>query len=377
MMDNGEGNGAETTEDSAIAAVFKFAKMVKQQLKKAYNVDVKRLSKKTDKHGQPKASIKVGSGDSAVELWFRAGNDESIVVDAISDGKAEGTTTIQKPICHLRAAAKIDNLFNMSRLPKKSQSEETGSEEADDEDTIELDDTLDESVDHEEPEDFEEEFSAPTNKFAIVDASVIEGLDNELIENAIFVPVKHPGVVLSVAASYDDAILRNVTISPAEVQQGDVDVVKTEGIAPLSHDSSPERAVRKHTSVKQKHHMSNVDKVPGRIKDPAKKGAVKRNKVERDKRRKQRQAESVELVKSVINGEVDLKELDTDKLEFVEKVLSRDKWAEHGMEEKLGVLSESVRIELDGKKKANTEQLLEYVKCLRVSRKNPRNQMTD
>ena len=139
-MDNGVENGAETTEDSALAAVFKFAKMVKQQLKKAYNVDVKRLSKKTDKHGQPKASIKVGSGDAAVELWFRAGNDESITTDIVSGGKVEGTITINKPICHLRTAAEIDNLaqhttgFNM---PKKSQSE-TNSEETDDEeeDTI-------------------------------------------------------------------------------------------------------------------------------------------------------------------------------------------------------------------------------------------------
>jgi len=388
----------EETKENPLENLGKFAKMAKKQLKKAYNIDVKRVLKKMDLHDQPKAVLKIGSGDDRCELWFREGDDESIVIDKIKDKKAVGTLTIKKPVCHLRTAALLSSKMG---LPEKKEeveekkeipsewnnqrewplkegvvkqvaheiieklAEMTGedwehlwdhfmgdpesfvSEYADrldetDREKLKTITQIKEDVERkeeeeikepEEPEDFEEEFTAPTNKFAIVDASVLEGVDNDLIDDAIFVPQKHPGAIFSVVANYDDTILRNLTIAPAEVEENGIDVVKTtktEGIAPLSHDSSPERAVRK--TIKQIHHMSDKNSVPLRIKEPGKKVDVKRDQSQKDQRRKQREAKRDAVkeeisnkllqIKTLLSGDdTVLSEMNLADLEFAKKVL--------------------------------------------------------
>jgi hypothetical protein len=427
--------------------------MVKKQLKKAYNVDVKRLSKKMDLHDQPKAALKVGNGDKAFELWFRDGVDESVVIDKIADGKAAGTVKINKPICHLRTAAMLDGEFDLPAKPEEEEEDEldlgedvtwplkegavkqaaeeivqkvadmTGNEldklwehlMNDAESFIaEYADRLDEESRRkllaitrgvreemeaeppEEPEDFEEEFVAPTNKMALVDASVLEGLDNELSEQAIIIPVKHPGAVFTVMAEYDDTILRHLTITPAEIEQGGVDVVKTggvgegperitmpEGIAPMSNDSSPERAIRQHTSLKQKHHMKHAEDVPGRVADPSKKAVVKRDQSKKDKRKKKRRSEKEErlsegareekrnMIKTLLEDRRSPNEFDTENLVFARRVM-------HGLIEsgkdntQPGDAITRIDNTLQERSKDEATELLEHIEWLRENQKQLR-----
>ena len=434
--------GDENQKDQSpdLTAISAFAKMVRKQLKKAYNIDVRRLSKKVDKHGQPKAILKVGIGDEACELWFRDGADESIVVDKIADGKAVGTIKVNKPICHLRTAAMLDGEAKLPTIAHekseptapewpiregavKAAAEEIVQKIADltsDEfgnlwehlmgDPVsfveEYADRLDEeerkklltltrgireemeTEPTEEPEDFEEEFTAPTNKIAIVDASVIEGLDNDLAAKAIIVPIKYPGAVFEVVATYDDTILRNLTISPAEIEQNGVNVVKkggvgegperlsTEGIAPLSHDSSPERAIRKHTSIKQKHHMKHATDVPARIADPIQKGVVKRDQKKKDQRKKLRTAsEDIVAKRDMIKMLLDestqpLDALQTSDLVFAKKVIAELDKHDSGLRTRSTIAK--IDQTLNDRARFDVEELLECVTWLRKNQQKVR-----
>ena len=93
-------NMTDAKQNQSSESLATFAKMVKKQLKKAYNKDARRVTKKIDLHDQPKAVLKVGSGDNAFELWFRNGNDGSVVIDKIVNGTAAGTLKVNTPICH-------------------------------------------------------------------------------------------------------------------------------------------------------------------------------------------------------------------------------------------------------------------------------------
>jgi len=427
--------------DQSLENLAKFAKMVKKQLKKAYNKDVRRVGKKVDKHDQPKALLKIGSGDDAFELWFRNASDGAIVIDKIGNGVAAGTLKINTPICHLRTSALLVDKFDIPNRPdadgamtppdrteggedtwslKEGAVKQAANEVVDEIAKLtgeewerlqshlfddprsfvdEYKDRLPEELRQKliaivgireekeieepagEPEDFEEDFTAPSNKFAIVDASVIEGLDNELAEQAIIVPVKYPGAIFEVIAAYDDTILRNLTISPSEVQEGDTDVVKTtefttaEGIAPLSHDSSPERAVRK--TIKQIHHQAGGDKL--RIKDPTKKAVIKRDQSQKDKRKKSREAQrediyKKDMIKALLEDCSAADRFSASDLEFAKRVIKQLKSFES-----LAKAADNAISGIDGilpsKKKTEAKELLEFVEWIQKEQKTLRKKM--
>lgn len=162
-----------------------------------------------------------------------------------------------------------------------------------------------------EPEDAVKEFSTESGSFAIVDAALLKGMeDNPLAQKAVVFPTKGE-VAFEIRTEYDDAVLRGLSMSPKEssTEEGRIETpghedhgpegaspevvppdmatptepapmtpVVPEGAAPLSHDSSPERAIRKHTTPRSRRHMdgsdryrknSPVKKVLSRLKRPS------------------------------------------------------------------------------------------------------------
>jgi len=367
-----------------LTALGKYAKSVRKQLKKAYDIDVGRLSKKTDAHGQPMVIVRVGkaSGEES-QLWFRYSTDGGVVIDKIQDEKAAGTIKVNIPICHKRAAALISDKLNLPTdevdLSDHGIDKEPAWPLKEDEELTE------------EPENFEEEFIAPTDKFAIVDASVLEGLENELADQAIIVPVKHRGTVFNVAAEYDDTILRSLRIEPAEIEQGDTEVVKTtegttlegRGVAPLSHDNQLTLKTRK--SLKSK----NQDKgrrVPGRMPNPMK-VTPKRDKSNKDERYKKRKAErpvekrkadkmredkvkdGADLIVSLIhNPETDLSTLSYEQLDASKRILETmlGKSELSKLAPTIKLLSERINTTIV----ESTVSIPEYLECLKKKRKN-------
>lgn len=411
---------------SQLEELGKFAKLVKKQLRKAHNADVRRISKKLDLHDQPKAVLKVGSKDDGFELWIRYAADGSIVIDKIKNKTAAGTLKINTPICHLRTAALLADKF---AVPEKVEEEpvrpiEEGAvkraatdialkiaeltgedfEKVQEHLMGDAESFLDEYADRlpedlrrqleaitireereekptEEPEDFEEEFTAPSNKFAIVDASVIEGLDNELVEQAIIVPVKYHGAVFEVVGNYDDTILRTLTVNPAEVDEGEVDAVKTtkyatvEGIAPLSNDSTPEREVRK--TIKQIHHQAGDDKM--RVKDPAKKILIKRDQSKKDQRKKKRQSRNEginkeEMIKILLEDCSNASKFSVSDLEFAREVITKIR-SHDSITEAADRTIASIDGILPSKKKSEAEELVEFVEWIQTEQKEIRKKM--
>lgn len=142
-----------------------------------------------------------------------------------------------------------------------------------------------------EPEDAVKEFSSASGAFAIVDAAVLDLIkDNPLAQNAVVFQTKGD-VAFTIDAEYDDTVLRSLTMAPKEsnTEAGRIEEpgheahetspevvppdmaspaavgvapppVVPEGAAPLSHDSSPERAIRKHTSPRSRRHMQGSDR---------------------------------------------------------------------------------------------------------------------
>lgn len=142
-----------------------------------------------------------------------------------------------------------------------------------------------------EPEDATKEFSTESGSFAIVDAALLKGMeDNPLVQKAVVFPTKG-NVAFEISAEYDDTVLRGLSMSPkaSETEAGRIEepgheeheatpevvppdmaspaapvVAQTpvvpEGIAPLSHDSSPERAMRKHKTPRSRRHMDGSDR---------------------------------------------------------------------------------------------------------------------
>lgn len=88
-------------------------------------------------------------------------------------------------------------------------------------------------------EDFEQEFYPRTGQFAIVDASVLEELEHDLVKEAIFVPVKHDSAVFKVTADYDDTILQRLTIEPAVQDDGSVIDQEFEVSSEVGKDRDP------------------------------------------------------------------------------------------------------------------------------------------
>lgn len=145
-----------------------------------------------------------------------------------------------------------------------------------------------------EPEDAAKEFSTESGSFAIVDAAILKGMeDNPLAQKAVVFPTKGE-VAFEIRAEYDDAVLRTLNMSPkeSETEAGRIETpgheshgpegsspevvspdmaspaepsvsmspVMPEGAAPLSHDSSPERAIRKHMTPRSRRHMNGSDR---------------------------------------------------------------------------------------------------------------------
>ena len=411
---------------SRLEELGKFAKLVKKQLRKAHNADVRRISKKLDLHDQPKAAMKIGGKDDGFELWFRHAADGSVVIDKIKNKAAAGTLKINTPICHLRTAALLADKF---AVPEKVEEEPvrpieegavkravidianriaelTGedfekvqehlmgdSESFFDEYADRLPDDLKKQLraitireereedPTEEPEDFEEEFTAPSNKFAIVDASVIEGLDNELVEQAVIVPVKYHGAVFEIVANYDDTILRTLTVNPSEVEEGDTSVVKTtkyatvEGIAPMSNDSTPEREVRK--TIKQIHHQAGDDKM--RIKDPAKKTIIKRDQSKKDERKKKRQSRNEDInkekmIKILLEDCSAVSKFSANDLEFARDVITQIR-SHDSIKEAADRTITSIDDILPSKKKSEAQELVEFVEWIQTEQKAIRKKM--
>jgi hypothetical protein len=140
-----------------------------------------------------------------------------------------------------------------------------------------------------QPENQDKDFSAQTGSFAIVDASVLQDVDNPLAKQAIIVPTKFDKAVFTVKTEYDDTILRSLTITPkqSETEPEKVEepghedhtekgtpaevvppeVAKDQGVpvpsegnaAPLSHDDTVQRALRKHQTPRSRQHMKGSD----------------------------------------------------------------------------------------------------------------------
>lgn len=140
-----------------------------------------------------------------------------------------------------------------------------------------------------QPEDQEKSFSVETGAFAIVDASVLTGIDNPLAKQAVIVPTKFGDATFTVKTEYDDTILRNLTITPKQsetepekiAEPGHDDhtekgtpaevtppeVAKDQGVpvptegnaAPLSHDDTVQRSLRKHQTPRSRQHMKGSD----------------------------------------------------------------------------------------------------------------------
>jgi len=411
----------ESPENQDLTSLRDFAKMVRKQLKKVYGIDVGRLTKKIDLHGQPKAVLKIGPKDDKIELWFRYG-DNKITIDKVVGGKADGIINIEKPICHLRTSAKLVDEFNLPEADVESNEEDkvvshVASVSGGNRDDIRSDlyddpmaflDKYGDSVGDEfreslkklslsineenevigEAEDFEEEFSAPSRKFAIVDASVVESIaDNELAQKAIIVPIKHPGAVFDVSAEYDDTILRNLTIKPSEIDQDGTSVVKTtdnaldEGIAPLSHESQID--VRTRNTIKSRHKAKGRD-VPAQIPDPTQ-VTPRRDKSKSDERYKKRKAERPSQVKkaermrsessytniviSLLEGKNEvLDELDIESLQFVANTIDRLRGREDLGIESLVSARFAVSEALKNRGAKEVEEIVRLVECIRTKK---------
>lgn len=76
-----------------------------------------------------------------------------------------------------------------------------------------------------EPENQEKSFSVETGSLAIVDASVLKGIDNPLAKQAVIIPTKFGNAIFQVKTEYDDTILRSVIITPkpSETEPGKID----------------------------------------------------------------------------------------------------------------------------------------------------------
>lgn len=143
--------------------------------------------------------------------------------------------------------------------------------------------------DSQELENDVREFTPASGSFAIVDAALLKDLDSPLAKEAVIIPVKSDKVAFEIKMDYDDTTLRSVSISPKASPEPDAiaepghedhheegmpaEVTPpeevSEGLSPLSHDSSPERAIRKHKTPRSRRHMDGSDRY--RLKDPAKK----------------------------------------------------------------------------------------------------------
>lgn len=145
-----------------------------------------------------------------------------------------------------------------------------------------------------EPEDAVKEFTTESGAFAIVDAAILNTMkDSPIAQNAVVFQTKS-NVAFEIKAEYDDTVLRSLSMAPKEsdteagriVPPGHEDhgpdgsspevvppdmaspvapslaqsPVVPEGASPLSHDSSPERAIRKHTSPRSRRHMKGSDR---------------------------------------------------------------------------------------------------------------------
>lgn len=146
-----------------------------------------------------------------------------------------------------------------------------------------------------EPEDAVKEFTTESGAFAIVDAAILSTMkDSPIAQNAVVFQTKS-NVAFEIKAEYDDTVLRTLSMAPKE-DESEAGAIKApgheshgqdgsspevvppevampgapqaaqapqtvpEGIAPLSHDSSPERAIRKHTTPRSRRHMDGSDR---------------------------------------------------------------------------------------------------------------------
>jgi hypothetical protein len=367
--------------------LLEFATMVKDQLKDAYHVNVTNIEEKTDLHGQQKVVIKT----DGIEMWFRSGPDGSVTIDGISpdSNKAIGTVKINVPICHLRTSAMLVDKFDLSKV--KNESDESNKT-----------DEPDKTSKHEEPEDFEEEFTAPSNKFVIVDASALSD-DHELAEKAISVPVKYHGAVFAVKAVYDDTILRSLTITPSMIDEGSKEVVKTtehavaEGMSLLSHDNQPSLETRTTLGSKHQKKGDKDGEVPMRVPGPGLRGRPKRDKSKEDQRYKERKAkrpiqrakatkmhfermaeQAIVVTKLIFDDKFNgLGVVDADGLETIGKILermvTRSELSDHL--DKINVAIEKATKALGERRKEESTAIVEHVEWMRQETKKIREQI--
>lgn len=135
-----------------------------------------------------------------------------------------------------------------------------------------------------EPE-WVEEFTPQTGEFVIVDSSVLDGVENPLISEAIFVPVKDQSITFEVEVTYDESMLTGVHLRPqiapngatvtkdyeatadteeAEIQPDDENVQEAHGVG-SGHDTPVQRSIRKHLTPAAKKANKNKRNT---IKDP-------------------------------------------------------------------------------------------------------------
>lgn len=69
---------------------------------------------------------------------------------------------------------------------------------------------------------FTQDLVVKSGKIAIIDAALLDGVRNPLVEQAIIVPVKYVDATLEVKGEFDDAILRSLSITPKRDSEGNV-----------------------------------------------------------------------------------------------------------------------------------------------------------
>jgi len=129
-----------------------------------------------------------------------------------------------------------------------------------------------------------EEFTPQTGELVIVDSSVLDDVENPLIDEAIFIPVKDQTVAFEVEVTYDESMLTGVHLRPkmapngaavtkdyeqtAETDEVEVqpqsDVQEAHGVGP-GHDTPVQRSVRKHLTTSAKKANKNKRNA---VKDP-------------------------------------------------------------------------------------------------------------
>lgn len=335
--------------------MLEFAKMVKGQLKKEYDIDARSVSEKPDAHGQERVILKIGPKDFKGEFWFRK-SDDGLAIDYILDNKFDRSIDLSKPLCHLRTSASMAAV----ELPKLDKSEPT--------------------KDPESSEDSESSGNSENSEIVegvikdIVDAVItkIADITGEDWDDLVSVLLNDPDDFIQ---KYGDK-LDNDMLLKLKTITGNI----AEGMSVLSHDNRLNKKLRKTVPAIQ-HMKGKKEKIAGRMPNPVKQavdGVKRKNPVRNNKRsmKENNINDSAMLIKTIIcDGEAVLEDLNRDRLDFVVRVMKRMSLYEEvssDIKRKVGTMLERAESLLNDKAKNEAQEFMEYVQWLRTENRSIR-----